>query len=56
MAGLAGLLGAAGDADARAGLALEPESRVMLFGTEGATDPDTYARIVGRTAEMVAVP
>ena len=56
VAGLAGLLGAAGDAGARAGLALGPESRVMLFGTEGATDPDTYARIVGRTAEMVAVP
>lgn len=56
VAGLAGLLGAAGDADARAGLVLGPESRVMLFGTEGATDADTYARIVGRDAGMVAVP
>ena len=53
-AGLAGLLGAADDAGARAGLGLGPGSRVMLFGTEGATDPDSYAGIVGRNAEAVA--
>ena len=54
VAGLAGLLAAAGDAGARAGLGLESGSRVMLFGTEGATDADTYASIVGRSAAAVA--
>jgi diaminopropionate ammonia-lyase len=28
-------------------LGLEPESQVLLFGTEGATDPELYARLVG---------
>ncbi|MCQ4158394.1 diaminopropionate ammonia-lyase [Roseomonas sp. GC11] len=47
VAGLAGLLLAAGDAAARAALGLDAGSRVLLFGTEGATDPDLYARLVG---------
>jgi len=28
-------------------LGLGPESRVLLFGTEGATDPEVYARLTG---------
>jgi diaminopropionate ammonia-lyase len=46
-AGLAGLLLAAGDPAARTALALGPESRVLAFSTEGATDPELYARLVG---------
>ncbi|HYG86758.1 MAG TPA: diaminopropionate ammonia-lyase [Azospirillum sp.] len=52
VAGLAGLLCAlgAGQADA---LGLGPDSRVLLFGSEGDTDPELYRAIVGRTAEQV---
>lgn len=53
VAGLAGLLLAASDQGSRASLALGSESVVLLFGTEGATDPDVYRRIVGRPAEVV---
>jgi diaminopropionate ammonia-lyase len=53
VAGLAGLLLAAEDPDARARLGLSPESVVLLFGTEGATDPEVYRRIVGRSPEEV---
>jgi diaminopropionate ammonia-lyase len=45
VAGLAGLLLAAREPIARAALRLEEESRVLLFGTEGATDPELYARL-----------
>lgn len=43
-AGLAGLL--ALDPPARAALGLGPGSRVLLFNTEGATDPALYASLV----------
>jgi diaminopropionate ammonia-lyase len=57
VAGLAGLLLAASDRDARRRLDLRPDSRVLVFGTEGATDPDVYRRIVGRApAEVVGSP
>jgi diaminopropionate ammonia-lyase len=45
VAGLAALLLAARDPLSRAMLGLDAESRVLLFGTEGATDPETYARL-----------
>jgi diaminopropionate ammonia-lyase len=47
VAGLAGLLLASADADARAALGLSAASRVLLFSTEGATDPVLYASLVG---------
>ncbi|MDJ0390039.1 diaminopropionate ammonia-lyase [Roseomonas sp. E05] len=47
VAGLAGLLLAAADPTARAALDLDAQSRVLVFGTEGATDPELYARLVG---------
>ncbi|HWT09864.1 MAG TPA: diaminopropionate ammonia-lyase [Roseomonas sp.] len=47
VAGLAGLLLAAREPFARAALGLDESSRVLLFGTEGATDPEVYARLVG---------
>ena len=45
VAGLAGLLLAAADPAARAALRLTRHSRVLLFGTEGVTDPVVYDRI-----------
>lgn len=47
VAGLAGLLLAAADTTARESLGLGPDSRVLLFSTEGATDPDLYRKLVG---------
>ena len=46
VAGLAALLLAAADPAARAALNLGPDSRVLLFSTEGATDPELYERLV----------
>jgi diaminopropionate ammonia-lyase len=53
VAGLAGFLAVASDENARTDLGLGPDSNVLLFGTEGATDLDTYAEIVGRPASVV---
>ncbi len=53
VAGLAALLTAAGDPQARQALGLDAGSRVVLFGTEGDTDPDVYRAIVGRSADDV---
>jgi diaminopropionate ammonia-lyase len=54
VAGLAGLLLACADTDARRVLGLRPDSRVLVFGTEGATDSETYRAIVGRYPADVA--
>jgi diaminopropionate ammonia-lyase len=56
VAGLAGLLCALGDEGARRTLELGPESRVLLIGSEGATDPAVYHAIVGRAPEEVTAP
>lgn len=45
-AGLAGLL--ALDQVKRSALGMDASSRVLIYGTEGATDPDVYRHIVGR--------
>ena len=45
VAGLAGLLLAAREPFARGALGLTEESHVLLFGTEGATDPELYAKL-----------
>ncbi|CAA9563364.1 MAG: Diaminopropionate ammonia-lyase [uncultured Thermomicrobiales bacterium] len=50
-AGLGGLLARRRERGARATLAppgVTPRTRVLLFNTEGATDPAAYARVVGR--------
>ena len=52
-ASLAGLMAAAGDAEARAALGLDEASRVLVIGSEGATDPAIYRRIVGRDPAAV---
>ena len=46
VAGLAGFLLAAADPAARKKLGLNSESRVLLFGTEGVTDPVVYDEIL----------
>lgn len=53
VAGLAAALLAAQDPAARQALGLGPDSRVLLFGSEGDTDPALYQQLVGRTAEQV---
>jgi diaminopropionate ammonia-lyase len=45
VAGLAALLLAAADPMSRGLLGLDTQSRVLLFGTEGATDPALYERL-----------
>jgi diaminopropionate ammonia-lyase len=44
--GLAGLLSIAARADLRAAIGLGSDSTVLLIGTEGATDPSSYDRII----------
>jgi diaminopropionate ammonia-lyase len=51
--GMAVLLHAAEDPTLRDFLGLEATSQVVLFGLEGATDPDIYERIVGIPATEV---
>lgn len=53
VAGLAGCLGALGDAQVRAQLGLDASSRILVFGSEGATDAALYQRIVGKSPEQV---
>src|SRR5215813_10643907 len=53
VAGLAGLLMASADADARFRLDLGRDSRILVFGTEGATDPEVYRSIVGRRPDEI---
>ena len=50
--GLAGLLRAAGDDEARTALGLDPGARVLLINTEGATDPGRYTQLVGPAARL----
>ncbi len=51
--GLAGLLAVAGREQWRGAVELGPKSRVLLFGTEGDTDPALYQEIVGWSADQV---
>ncbi len=53
VAGLAGFLAAARDPAMRKLLGIEPTSRILCYGTEGATDPAVYREIVGRDASAV---
>jgi diaminopropionate ammonia-lyase len=51
-AGLAGLLAAATEPTCRAALALDQTSRILVFNTEGSTDPVLYRRLVGLAAPL----
>jgi diaminopropionate ammonia-lyase len=53
VAGLAGFRHAAADPAIRAALGLDAASRVVVYGTEGATDPQVYEDITGKSAEEV---
>jgi len=56
VAGLTGCLAALADDAARQALGLDGSSRVLFFGSEGATDPGLYRRIVGRQPEEIGAP
>jgi diaminopropionate ammonia-lyase len=51
--GLAGLLKALADPEAKAALSLGADSRIFVVNTEGATDPGRYHEIVGRSPDAV---
>ncbi|MCP5159761.1 MAG: diaminopropionate ammonia-lyase [Gammaproteobacteria bacterium] len=53
VAGLAGCLGVLADPESMAQLDLGLDSRVLLFGSEGDTDPELYRQIIGRDAQAV---
>lgn len=53
VAGLAGFLLASRDTQARALLGLDETSHVVVIGSEGDTDPETYGDIVGRSGDQV---
>jgi diaminopropionate ammonia-lyase len=53
VAGLAAALAARLDPVQLDLLGLTEGSRILVFGTEGATDPDVYQHIVGKTADQV---
>jgi diaminopropionate ammonia-lyase len=46
VAGIAALMEIKDNAEIKAALGLNSESRILLFGTEGATDPELYKEIV----------
>lgn len=53
VAGLAGMLCAIDDGDIAMKIGLDAHSRVLIIGTEGATDEDVYRQIVGRSSDQV---
>ncbi len=53
VAGLAALENALADPRAASALGLDASSRVLLFGTEGDTDPELYVHLVGLSADQV---
>ena len=53
VAALAGLLSARADGGAAKALGLDDDSRVLVIGSEGATDPVLYQRIVDRSPEAI---
>jgi diaminopropionate ammonia-lyase len=52
-AGLAGFVRAAADPEIRAALGLNGASRVFVINTEGATDPERYAELVGMRPDAI---
>ena len=53
VAGLAALIAARKQSTMSEKLNLSTDSRVLVIGTEGATDPQIYESIVGRSADSV---
>lgn len=54
VAGLAGVIAATMEPALATRLGLDADSGILVFGTEGATDPELYREIVGRPPEAVA--
>ncbi len=52
-AGLAALLALKDERDLRAAAGLDETSRVLIIASEGATDPEIYQHVVGKTPEAV---
>jgi diaminopropionate ammonia-lyase len=52
-AGMAGLIDCLGDMAARQAPGLGAQSRILLFNTEGATDPALYRHHVGATPREI---
>ena len=55
IAGLAGLIGAMRNEPLAREMNLNQSSRVLVFGTEGATDPEVFEALVGTSAEKLTV-
>ncbi len=55
VAGLAALIAARRQPVLAQALGLDENARVLVLGTEGATDPDIYESLVGRPPEAVAI-
>jgi len=53
VAGLAGAIAASQAAELKTKLALDQSSRILVFGTEGATDPELFEEIIGKSADQV---
>ena len=53
VAGLAALIAVGADPSLAAVLGLDATSQVLLLGTEGATDPEIYLKLVGRAPDAV---
>ncbi len=53
VAGLAGAIALASSPDPARRAGLGPDSRILVIGSEGATDPELYREIVGRPPEEV---
>lgn len=47
VAGVAGAIEVTGDAHVRRAVGLDDDARVLFIGTEGATDPELYAELIG---------
>lgn len=54
VAGLAAAAAAAAEHGLGQALGLGPQTRLLVIGTEGATDPELYRQVVGRRPEEVA--
>ena len=54
IAGLAGLIGAMQNEPLAQQMNLDAKSCVLVFGTEGATDPEVFEALVGTSAEKIA--
>ena len=53
VAGICGLAAVLQAPNVSCQLSLGPHSRVLVFGTEGDSDPETYTRLVGRSSREV---